>query len=290
MKPRNIKAKLKEEKFASEAAECENMPYEKPFHKSRRGGRQAASLAKEVRRSRQARDVVSPQDSGLGRTVDGVRERTGEYGSPEDSPEESEEGTERLGSTRYFETAQGTLSYTQVSERLAVALTDILQGILQAAPEDIAVTAEWLTLRHMELAGDLFPGWAGHFRDRDVQVGTYTHPPFYEVPMLVRLFCDDVAERVRHVRYGETGILTIAELFAWADWRFQWIHPFRDFNGRIGRVLLVALFHKIGIPPVDTVQTEKDARRQYLVALQAADNGDLRLLTELWMRRIVGVL
>jgi Fic family protein len=102
--------------------------------------------------------------------------------------------------------------------------------------------------------------------------------------MLVRLFCDDFTERLRHSDWGTLG--AIADLLAWADWRFQWIHPFRDFNGRIGRVLLVALIHLMGLPPVDTVRTEPGPRRRYLDALHAADNGDLEPLTDLWARRI----
>jgi hypothetical protein len=51
----------------------------------------------------------------------------------------------------------------------------------------------------------------------------------------MRQFCDDLAERLKHVG---RSVEALAPLLAWVDWRFQWIHPFRDFNGRIGRVLL----------------------------------------------------
>jgi len=106
--------------------------------------------------------------------------------------------------------------------------------------------------------------------------------------VLVRLFCDDLAERLRHLGAGTLG--GIADLLAWADWRFQWIHPFMDFNWRIGRILLVALIHRIGLPPLDTVQPAPDARRQYLHALQAADDGNLGPLKDIWTHRIAETL
>jgi hypothetical protein len=156
------------------------------------------------------------------------------YGPPEDSPEKSEDDSAQLGSTRFFDTAEGRKSYTEVAERLAVSLAGILQRIVESTSESLAITPEWLCHQHRVLAGDLFPDWA--------------------------------------------------------DWRFQWIHPFRDFNGRIGRVLLVALIHRMGLPPMDTIQTESDTRHQYLEALRAADNGNLQPLTILWMQRIAEAL
>ena len=221
--------------------------------------------------------------------VNGVRERTGEYGAPQ-GPFEEPQGTGSLGSTRYFETSEGTLTYTQVSERLAVALVGILDEILQAPPEQIVVTSEWLCQRHQTLAGSLFPSWAGRYRDVNVEVGSHTPPPFYEMPSLLRLFSDDLAERLRHVTPRESGVDVIAELLAWADWRFQWIHPFKDFNGRIGRVLLAAILYKLALPHVETAPLEPDARREYLEALRTADHGDLGPLTGLWTRWIAEAL
>ncbi|MEK6634615.1 MAG: Fic family protein, partial [Nitrospirota bacterium] len=193
-----------------------------------------------------------------------------------------------LGSTREFETAEGRLSYSELSERLAVPLVGIYDEILQAKPDQIAINSEWLCQRHKRLAGHLFPDWAGRFRDVNVQVGAHIPPPYYEVPIHMRQFCDDLVERLRHEPDGTLG--GCAMLLAWADWRFQWIHPFKDFNGRIGRVLLAALLYKIGLPHVETAPLESITRRQYLDALQAADDGNLGPLTELWSHRILGAL
>lgn len=77
----------------------------------------------------------------------------------------------------------------------------------------------------------------------------------------------------------------IAELLAWVDWRFQWIHPFRDFNGRVGRVLLVALGFRLGLPPVDPSVPES-AKAAYFNALRSADTGDLGPLREIWLERL----
>ncbi len=220
---------------------------------------------------------------GAGEPVHGVREPTSQYGTPEDADGNSEDSGE-LAYTREFETAEGRLSYQEVSERLAIPLVAIYDDILQSRPEQIVIASEWLCLRHKRLAGHLFPDWAGRFRDVNVQVGFHIPPPFYEVPVHMRQFCDDLAERLRH--QPEVTLRGSADLLAWTDWRFQWIHPFKDFNGRIGRVLLAALLYKLALPHVETAPTDPAARQQYLNALRAADQGNLAVLTDLWVRRI----
>jgi Fic family protein len=101
----------------------------------------------------------------------------------------------------------------------------------------------------------------------------------------MRQFCDDLNERLLHLNQESSA--NCAEFLAWADWRFQWIHPFKDFNGRIGRVLIAALLYKLGLPHVETAPLDREARTQYLDALRAADQGDLATLGELWIRRFV---
>ena len=188
------------------------------------------------------------------------------------------------GSTRSFETTEGALTYSEVSERLAVSLARILAHLLQTPPHEIIITSEWLCQRHQELAGHLFPEWAGRFRTTDVKVGTLEPPVYYKVPILVQSFCDDLAERLRHVDDG--NLPEIAAFFAWADWHFQWIHPFKDFNGRIGRLMLAALLYKLALPHVETAPTDTERRREYLEALRAGDAGDLDPLQRLWIRRL----
>jgi fido (protein-threonine AMPylation protein) len=199
-----------------------------------------------------------------------------------------DEESKQIGSTRSFETAKGPLTYTEISERLAVALAQLFDRLLRLQPEQIVITPEWLCEQHRELAGHMFPDWAGRFRTINVEVGTLQPPPYYEVPVLVRSFCDDVTERLCHVRTGH--VADVVEFLAWVDWRFQWIHPFKDFNGRIGRLLLAMLLYKLALPHVETAPTDPSRRQEYLAALRAGDAGDLEPLTKLWLQRLSNAL
>lgn len=155
-----------------------------------------------------------------------------------------------------------------------------LDDLLDTNPEDIAFTPDWLRGIHRRLAGELFPDWGGRFRMTDVQVGTHLPPPAHTVAVQVNDFCLDLAERLRHL----SGAESVADLLAWVDWRFQWIHPFKDFNGRVGRILLVVLAYKLGLPPADPAADEDKAA--YFQALRAADAGNLVPLREIWLERL----
>ncbi|MBI3995930.1 MAG: hypothetical protein HY349_08145 [Nitrospirae bacterium] len=108
--------------------------------KSRQIKRQDLQVAKATRYASKGSRISSKGNPETGGSVHEVRERNGEYGPPQDPPEE--ESTKPIDSTRFLETAKGTLSYAKISERLAVALTGLLTEIVQIPPDRIAITPE----------------------------------------------------------------------------------------------------------------------------------------------------
>jgi Fic family protein len=176
-------------------------------------------------------------------------------------------------------------TYSEVSEILAVAVTKTIEDVIDKNPEDILVTPEWLCKLHSDIAGSLFPDWAGRFRDVNVEVGGHEPPPFYEVPIHVRMYCEDLTARLSF-SLKRKDIEKISETLAFADWRFQWIHPFRDFNGRVGRILLTAVLFKLRLPPAETASVEPEEKEKYLQALRTADAGDMSSLTAIWIARL----
>ena len=100
-------------------------------------GRATQAVAEEAQHPGEGGGGSSQGVAGASGAIHGVRERTGEYGPPQDFPEGEEGGGDPLGSTRYFETAEGRLTYTQVAERLAVSLVSILDEIASTPPNRI---------------------------------------------------------------------------------------------------------------------------------------------------------
>lgn len=109
------------------------------------------------------------------------------------------------------------------------------------------------------------------------------------MPVHMRLYCEDLAARLSSVP-GEKDIEQSAQILAFADWRFQWIHPFRDFNGRVGRIILSAVLYILRLPPAETAALDREEKERYLKALRAADTGDMPALVKIWGERLMNAL
>jgi CRISPR-associated endonuclease/helicase Cas3 len=133
--------------------------------------------------------------------------------------------------TRAYQTTRGLLTYAQLAPLLAERVLAVEQHIVAANFADTALNGDFLRALHAAIAGDLVPGWAGRWRTVAVQVGAHEPPPPHEVPLLVRLYTDDLAARLAHL--DESVLL---ETLAFAEGRLLSIHPFLDFNGRVTRL------------------------------------------------------
>jgi len=68
---------------------------------------------------------------------------------------------------------------------------------------------------------------------------------------------------------------------AWLHHRLTQIHPFQDGNGRIARALASLIFIRAQWFPL---VIDRDARADYIAGLEKADDGDLRVLVELFVK------
>jgi Fic family protein len=118
----------------------------------------------------------------------------------------------------------------------------------------------------------------GSFRQHDIRPfgGGMTPPPFPEVPALVS---DWLRDADRGPNNDQHAMVFVADLHA----RLERIHPFRDGNGRVGRLATNLLLVRHGYPPA--VIYKRD-RTRYLNALRRADRGDDGPLAEIFARAV----
>lgn len=115
---------------------------------------------------------------------------------------------------------------------------------------------------------------AGKFRTVEIQITNTDHepPPASDVPQHVKNMCGYVNEH-----WNSTGddLYDALHLSAYVMWRLNWIHPFRDGNGRTSRavsylVLTVRLGQLLAGKPTIADQIV-DNKTPYYVALDRAD-------------------
>lgn len=139
----------------------------------------------------------------------------------------------------------------------------------------VAVEPVWLQFPPAGLDPKEGPG---SYRRHDIEAFArgMRPPPFPDVPALV----DDWIEGVNAgPANDEHPMLHLAEVHA----SFERIHPFRDGNGRTGRLVLNLLLVRHGYPPA--IVNKRD-RIRYLNGLARADGGDPGPLAEMLSRSV----
>ena len=99
----------------------------------------------------------------------GLRGRTGAAG--DDSHD-----TRPDRATRYVETTQGFLSYTELAPLLAERVAKV-EAMLTAGEFELRSLDDSLLMElHRRICGDLVPEWAGRWREIEVRVGNLQPP------------------------------------------------------------------------------------------------------------------
>lgn len=83
---------------------------------------------------------VPPAGVALHAELDGAGKRAGESAAAGATAE----STRPLDATRELATSAGALTYTEVSERIAVNIAHCLDALLEQSSDDIRITLEWI--------------------------------------------------------------------------------------------------------------------------------------------------
>lgn len=129
----------------------------------------------------------------------------------------------------------------------------------------------------------IFPKWAGKFRTIDVTYSDKEAIKYFKVRETVANLCLDLKTRISHLpsKTNSNYINEIIKLLAWFQHRFVQIHPFNDYNGRIARMLTTFLLLKLNLHPIEIKADTAGDRKNYIKALQSADNGNYLPLEKL---------
>src|SRR3989338_4570633 len=147
----------------------------------------------------------------------------------------------RKGETSFRQTTFGIIPRSKLIPFEIEGIKKAWDFVLQKRRQGkIPINAATLKKIHSIGFGWIFPDIGGRFRTMDVRVSQHTPPKFYLVPQLMRDLCDDLRVRIAHLPDidNEQFLESLIELLAWAHHRFLWVHPFADYNGRIGRLFI----------------------------------------------------
>lgn len=201
--------------------------------------------------------------------------------------------TKPKSTTSYRETAFGILPRSKVVALEKEGVKQAQRYILKLNERSAKITPDLIRNLHKEGFGFIFPDWAGKFRAENVTVGEYKPPHYSRLPELIKNFCDDLEERLRHLpsqNDEEKYLAEVIGLLAWFQHRFVWIHPFKDYNGRVARLLTNLLALNLGLPILSIkAETGRD-RERYVKAMKVADKHNYSKLEKLIANSLRGSL
>lgn len=192
--------------------------------------------------------------------------------------------TKPKDATSFRETAFGILPRPEIIKLEAQGIKKAQQYIIKLSNKKTNITPQVILDLHKEGFGFIFLDWAGKFRTVDVTVGEYEPPHYSKVAELIKNLCDDLAERLKHLpspQDEEKFLAELISLLAWFQHRFVWIHPFKDYNGRIARLLTNLLLLNLGLPILTIKAETGNDRERYIKAMKEADNHNLSKLENL---------
>lgn len=185
--------------------------------------------------------------------------------------------TQPKSATSFKETAFGIIPRSKLTELEKEGIKKAQEYIITLGEKKANITPELILEVHKVGFAWIFPDWAGRFRTIDVAVGEYKPPHYSKIAELIKLLCDDLEERLKHLPSQETQEQFLAEiisLIAWFQNRFVWIHPFQDYNGRVARLLTNLVLLNLGLPIASIKAETGEDRDTYIQAMREADKQD----------------
>jgi cell filamentation protein len=126
--------------------------------------------------------------------------------------------------------------------------------------------------------------WAGQYRTINIGKGGFQ---FAHAPLIPRLM--DELERGplrRHTPCRQTDKAAVADGLAEVHAELILVHPFRDGNGRLARLLAMLMALQADLPPLDFSPMAGRGKRPYIAAIHAAMSADYAPLKRLFLRII----
>jgi cell filamentation protein len=131
---------------------------------------------------------------------------------------------------------------------------------------------------HRLWLGDLYE-WAGHYRRVNVSKDGFPFAAAAQVPALMTQFEHDVLRRRTPCTFADRA--EVVRALAETHVELVLIHPFRDGNGRLARVLSTLMALQAGLPLLDFGAMTGKGKNAYIAAIQAGLDKDYAPMEQL---------
>lgn len=148
------------------------------------------------------------------------------------------------------------------------------------------ITEDLIKEIHRHWLGEIYE-WAGSYRRVTLAKGDITFPPASlpggtpNIPRLMEEFKRDILKKYTPCRKGDE-LSRVAEAIAIVHGEFEVRHPFREGNGRVGRLIADLMALQAGYPPLNfDIEGKPQNTKLYFDALKEVWNKNYNPLIEI---------
>ena len=171
----------------------------------------------------------------------------------------------------------------EMDEAESVALKVALDTLLGMYDEKHRFTAEDIRKMHKVWLGGIYE-WAGEYRQVNVSKGKFLFAAAKQVPLLMEEFEKVPLRKYTPCKFKslERTVQALAEVHV----ELVLIHPFREGNGRVARILSTLMASQAGLPVLNFKDITGRNRKEYFVAINNGLSRDYRLMERLFEKII----
>lgn len=119
---------------------------------------------------------------------------------------------------------------------------------------------------HKRWLGTVY-AWAGKYRQVNISKAGFLFAAAGQIPKLMAAFEKDILQRYTPCTFA--SISDVVAALAVVHTELVLIHPFREGNGRLARMLTMLMAFQAGLPPLDFGIIRGQKRKEYFGAVQA---------------------
>lgn len=180
-------------------------------------------------------------------------------GLPEDQYEPGSDGT-------VLKNLLGITSREEMETAETTELWIAEEHLLGEVEEDQTFSAEDIRSMHRLWLGSIYP-WAGEYRQVNLTKDGFTFAMAHTIPALMADFERDQLKRCTPCCFDERE--AISRALAEVHVELMLIHPFREGNGRLGRLLATLMGLQAGLPLLNFSEMAGRRKEEYFAAVRA---------------------
>jgi cell filamentation protein len=159
-------------------------------------------------------------------------------------------------------------------------LWDAQEQLLTVIEQDQQFTVDDIFSWHRIWLGSIYE-WAGRERQVNVSKDGFSFAMAHTISMLLSTFEKEQLARYTPCQFAD--IDEVANALAEVHVELMLIHPFREGNGRLGRLLATFMALQAGYPLLDFNLWSRDKRGEYFAAVQAGLDREYQLMAHLFL-------